>query len=822
MKEYSARKKVAKTAFGNRISTNNLKDGTGLFVCFEQGKQNGGFIVVKLTEEDFRNEKPKKENILSTIKLNNEAEVFGGASKLGKAIQETLRSSTEQISNYDFVNELQKKLKEILPNATLDYNKNIVFPTGQKQQSTYRQNGYQNGGYQSRFEGMTQDIDDLKPVVAIEELARQGYIRIIKEEDSSGNEVKIKYVFNDTATHGNTEFNTAVKRKGYLYEAQANQFNDFMAKKSGNSKAGSVGLMIHLMEHGMFGESLNTDPTVLRKKAIDFVKNNLLPQIPRTELVASLKENTNGLSLADNHDHIATMANKDTLKLISDFLLFRGMKQDTIDKLVERNSLATGDIYIGLVKKAMAKGGTKEKENYFNSNQAFFRLSEGKGNTYVGAERFEIARSPAGSPKPFIYDKKNVGGISGRYWEFGEHENPEFAMFHEAIIDGLSSYEFLKETDSFNADKVKYLSVQSTNGLTGFFKYNFGLDIEFKDNGWTQLKKCELKTFTSDITPDVREKYQETLGHKDIVFFDYENIDNSEIHNQIKMIQEATGLNIRTENRRENGYVNWNEYDRKRTIIFDNYNFKDFVSSVGLGFENNKVVTKNQYRGKPVNIKKEEYRTFVQQVKKEIIDFLGTDKLSFALDNDEAGLKHVKFFTELEKHFDLKVSYFIPNDHINKNTPLVKNIFKSEQSKTEEAIVKTHSNIKDLMTRIQQASDPKKKEEFENGLKKEQDKLKEQNEFIIGQKELFLDNTMEQYNALCKQGKHKDAYVLLDKYIDRRPTIDNNDVLKTYQSLKSSNPSLAKELLESKVKQLDFSPKKPVWKPKKKQNKRPS
>lgn len=733
---------------------NSVKgNGVSFHILNEKRAGVNNFIFL-LSRTDGEVSLPNEKDIFATVSTNsNDVKFLLNA--IGYSVQEESKRVDRPSHDYDIIEKIKEKTQNIDLQINVANNASRYLSKEQKIELERIANAKPEKRVYTSDE---KEILKIRPYALLKTLHDNQIIYISKEEPN-GNELKVKFEFVDQSKYGNKKFNISVAKLDSSAGNKAQLFNDFANQKNKDLGMGSVALVAHLGENGFFdfNELSNEDKVEYAK---DYFKNNLLSLVPENY---KMEHNDDGGKSIYFKNKVVTFQPIErevpyVKSTMIDFIRFRGISQETIDSLIENNNLIFGDFYNSRITVEFDNDGN-EKKNYAYKNAPYFRLHEGwmkPGykllNSPFGAERFEVKRTPTG-PKPFEYDKKNIGSVDGKYWTYGDQHQPEKALIHEAIIDGISSLEIFKETDSIDPNKQRYFSIQGTSHLKKFFQKNIGF--------WSETKKIkgvdhvhstyqEYKEFKNPLDDFALEQYREKLGHKEIVFFRYPetNIKKRYIENNLKEIQNLFGCKLNIVDKNERSDIYFDDYRDKDVLLVDEHNYNDFLDSICLNIFYNKK--KGQYDISTVNEKfySRELNDFNKtKIKSQIKSFFGTEHLVFVLDNDHAGLKFMKVFTELERHLGIPVSYMLPDD-LASTSPYEE--FKGMSSKD------MHSK----------------------------------------------------YCAFVQKGEFDEAYKLLDNYISQRPNIDNNDVLKAIQKAKTDNPQLAKQLIESKLEQL-----KPVHSP---------
>lgn len=724
---------------------NYTNKGVGIHIYNKNGK-----FIFTLSKADSEQDIPEQQNIFSIIRTDENEKASFLLKTIGNSIKE-LYQANRNVFDSDIINTIQKYTQ----NHYFDF---WISNTATKYVSPAEKAQLAENKKKAAFERKNISDDDkeilkVRPYALLQTLQREGIINITGEEPN-GNEVKVKFEFINQTKHGFKKFNISVSRLDASAGNKSQIFNDFANQKNKSLGTGSKGLIAHLGENGLFNfNDLGNDEKIEYSK--NYLLNDLLPRVP-DELKMEPEDNTSrGLYFKNKTVTFQPIEreNKRVERDMVDFLKYRGISDEKIQSLFDRNNIIIGDFYNSRIVPEYDKKG-KLMPNYSYQNAPYFRLTQGwlkPGykylNTPYGAERFQIKRTPAG-PKPFNYDKKNIGSVDGKYWTDGEQFEPEMAFIHEAIIDGLSSYEILKATNGLvDPNKQRYFSTQGASHMKRFFSKNVGF--------WTETQEVRGKKVTKSNFIEFRENkyemdennlknYREQLGHKELIYFKVKDDKKpyNFIEGQLKEFNKLFGckLNIIEVNNRSE--IDFDKYNTLTSILIDDENYSDFLDSTKLHIRYNKE--KQSYDVHTLYQKETEkpLNDFVKKkIRKQLLDFFKTDHLVFCLDNDHAGLKYVKLFTELERHLGIKASYMIPDD-IAKAQP------------------------------------------YEN---------------YMG---MSLSDMMDKYSGFVSKNEFENAYELLDQYIKQKPDIDNNDVLKKYQELKVKDPQQAQKIIERKIQQL--------------------
>lgn len=699
------------------------------------------FIIVISKDLKKEDNVVNSNNIVSMIYFSSQDDLKESIKYIGEAAKNIWKLD-RQFFDMDFINFIKNSIEHL--NFDLWVSPNVSSFVTPEMKAQKLKDKEQKADAFKNLSDEHRDVLSVKPIVLLDTLSKLGFIRILKTSPNGSDEIKYKFEFSDKFSHGNTSFNISVKKHSALNDFSSDVFNDFSNNKNRELGLGSIGLMAHLGEFGLFSDFNNKSSEEKKEFSLNYLVDNIIPHVPENEKVTpnmnfstiNFDQKTVTFQPIERNDS----RSNESIQLLSDFLKYRCLDSELINLFIKENIIIAGDFYNSRIKDDFDNDGNK-KPNYAYTGVPMFRLRSGFKNNFSGAERFTIKRTP-NSPKPFEYDKLNIGSLNGRFFSFGEYEKPKKAIFHEAIIDAASSYSLIK-LGGENPDNYKYISTQGSSHLKGFCLKHLGF--------WTHIDKSnnEEKIVTKagyinktlkPLSMESKAELKEKLGDKKLVFCSYNKDLSKSTEYKLNMLKEFfSSVDIVDYKKRTD--VDLKSFDDDNTILVDNDNFYEFVESIKLNFEFNK------------DLKKTELKTFYTRenlvdlddkskarIRNKIVKFLGTDEIVFCLDNDHAGLKLLPVFTEMQRHFGMKVSYMIPNDF---------------------------------------------KYEMFSGLN--------------------LDNFMETYEKFVSNNKYDDAYQLLGKYISQKPIVDNNDVLKEYYKLLQTDKVKAQELIDYKMKQLKIN-----------------
>lgn len=705
-----------------------------LFTEKLNGKSLFTFILSLDEKEEFNI--VNRENILSTIHFENKDDAKLIISSIGKAIKKT-QTYERELYDLDIIESLKNEMSNI--NHFFWNKKNLTKFMSKEEKIKYEENKNLTNNDITEEDSI---LYATKPLIMIETLDKLGIIQILRLEPN-GDETKYKFKLNNGVS---TEFNISVVKREGLNGNKSNIFKDFYNSHTKGLGNGGLGILTHLGEYGLFGQShKNESPESKVKRAKEFFKEQIQSKIKEEDLIYTSESTSySRVFLEKNIDfQPIKKENEKTDLLMKDFLKFRGISEETINKLYKDDVIINGDVHLTRILEELKDDNISIKENYHYNNYPLVRLRKAD-NSFLGAERFEIKRDYKNTEKPFIYDKKNTGSLEGKFFAFGELEKPTLAIIHEAVIDSLSSYELLKEAN-LDADSVKYISTQGASHTKKFCSINLGFTTETKDNMTDSERKNRTKAvynniISKDLNEDILDEYKNLLKNKNIVFFDYGDTSTlvSIQLEKLKIIFEDRIKIIKKEKRSD---ISFNDYDKVNDFLIDQLNFNDFLDKLKLSYEFDKELKESVFKtcyskDNEVILDTRKKKT----IRNKIIKFFGTENVAFCLDNDHAGLPYVILFSEMKRHFDINVSYMIPDD------------------------------------------------------------LKYDN-----YKGLSLKSMMKEFNELTEKGSYEEAYDLLGVYIKQKPKVDNNDILKHYQKIKLENNVEAKSFLESKISTLNIS-----------------
>ena len=692
------------------INIHIFNDKNDVVVNGEKTAENiFSFIISKDDNKEYN--VVDKKNILSIISTKDQNLLKGIISKIGDAIKKVYTLDRE-IFDSDLIEGISENLKSVdktmwsTPNATIYISPEQKIINDQKPK-------YQKSTIYSENNTDDQALKATKPIIMIETLAKMGVIKIEKLEPN-GDETK--HVF--SLTNGSpARFNLSVVRAHGLSGHKSEFVKDFYNDDNKQLGSGGLKVLTHLGDYGLFGETAPNESNIDKiNRAKEYFKNQVLPNVNKNDMVFSSDDVVSKVYLGKSVSfQPITKNNTATNKLMKDFLLYRGLSENLIDDLFEKNIAFNGNSYVSRLQDEMKEDGSGFKPNYGYNNVPFLRLRKADGS-FFGAELFKISRT-SNKEKPFDYDKLNIGSLNGKSFMYGEMEEPKLAIVHEAIIDSLSSYEILRLAGA-DADAVKYISTQGSSHMRKFFSLNCGFWTDTREEVKPELRNKRTVMMREsvnykEITGQLETDYKEILLEKDIVFLDTGDMPLL-IQNQLGKLEKILNRKIRIENINSVSDVNFNNYDIANTVILNNENFSEFLDGIKLSYIHDAklkdTVFKNNYK-RLVEVQLTDKNKI--NIKRNIERFFGTKNIAFALDNDHAGLPFVILFAEMKRHFDINVSFMIPSDLKYKN--------------------------------------------FQG---------------------LMLKPMMEKFEKLCADDKHEDAYDLLHKYRKQKPICDNNDDLK--------------------------------------------
>lgn len=722
-------------------------NGVSFHILNEKRNDQDNFVfLLSRTEKEVA--LPEAKDIFATVTVPRENAKLA-LNNIGFAVQTESKRTDRQSYDHDIIELIKERDSSLQINVSSIASK---FVTQEEKNKIQAARVARANAPKKEYSSDDKEMLKVRPYALLKTLHNNQIIDISKEEPN-GDELKVKFEFVDQSTYGSKKFNISVAKLDASAGNKAQLFNDFSNQKNKALGMGSAGLIAHLGENGFLNiNELSNEDKI--KEAKSFFKSNILPLVPE-EL--KMEHNDDGGKMLYFKNKTVTFQpiekyNPYTKNTMTEFLEYRGISKETIEGLIENNNLIFGDFYNSRITVELDKFG-REKPNYGYKNAPYFRLKDGWSkpgyrllNENYGAERFEVKKTPTGK-KPFEYDKKNIGSVDGKYWSYGNQHNPERAIIHEAIIDGLSSLELFKESGVIDPNNQRYFSTQGASHMKKFFQKNVGIWTESKNvKGVEQIVTTsqEFKEFKNPIDDFGIEQYKEKIGHKEIIFFKYPSTSKKHyIENNLKEMQKMFGCNLKVIELKDRSEVDFSDYKDKDTLLVDEFNYNDLLDSLKLNIYYDRkekkysVSTINQrFYERPLN----DFNK--NKIRKNLETFFGTENLVYCLDNDHAGLKYMKLFTEMERHLGIPVSYMIPDDI---------------------ASDKPYDNFQGMS----------------------------------------LKDMFNQYTGFVKKGNFDNAYELLDKYIKQKPEIDNNDVLKTYQKAKKDNPKLAEEIMESKLKQLE-------------------
>jgi len=625
-----------------------------LFSDIVNGKKVFSFIISKDNKEE--NTVIDKQNIISMIHVNDQNDVKPLINKFGAAIK-SIYGLERPIHDYDLIDSIEKNIGDIEHDMWKNKNATKYLTPAQKIELAKKPKYEKSTIYGEE----DQDIRATKPIIMIETLEKMGLIRVAKTEPN-GDETKYKFTLNNS----NVDFNISVVRHHGLTGPKAELFKDFHNGHKAGLGGGGLGILTHLGEYGLFGDLPDGETNDMKiSRAKEFYKEQVRPNVKDEDMVYTKNNSVSRLYLGKSITfQPVKKPNKRTDTLLSDFLEFRGISKKVISKCFEEDIAFSGDFYVSRIQKELKEDQSGMKPNYGYNNAPYFRLRK-QGNGFFGAERFQIKRTNNKS-KPFEYDKKNTGSVDGKYFAFGEQKSPKLAIVHEAIIDALSSYELLDEAGA-DADAVRYLSTQGASHMKKFFIKNMGFWTDVKNDlkpeeRENRTKAVYINTNSKDISEELKEEYINQLKKKKIIFIDCGDTSKTML-SQLDILKDLLDGRLEIIKKDKRDDVNFKDYDVNSTLLVDKVNFTDFLLEMKLNFEydtkERKSILKTFYT-RDNEVKLDDRKKIT--IKNKIERFFGTKNVAFGLDNDHAGLPYVILFAEMKRHFDINVSFMIPDD----------------------------------------------------------------------------------------------------------------------------------------------------------------
>lgn len=545
----------------------------------------------------------------------------------------------------DFLKELNDNISKIKSEEA--WVNEYYLPSEKKQNNNFQNN-------KNKKSSKKQKVNQIKPVVLLETLEKMGLIVVENITPNTTGEDFWKYTIKNNYGTTNYNFKTSVKNKNFIINNAGNFvcniFNDVYNTSRGYG-SGSIGLINYLGCHGLFEDSLlgkeNDEKRYFRN--LNFLHDEVLPNVPKELLITELDKKDEVINL-DNYSRLP-IKKKGKEDLIKNFLLFRGFSEETISNLIKREKVYSG----------FFSQNSFEKGHKIHFNQIFVDLQNSEDET-VGSERFIIFQNQDGSYKS---SKFNTAKVSGNAFKING-KNPKMTIFTEAVIDALSQYELIKES-GLPVSNYNIFSVQGCGHLNNWFQHNLGFGFELNERFHDEYgkvfsvsKKEEFKT----LSPLKKEKYKKSLEQYDFYYVSL-NEDADQINlEKIKEFENLLNKKVTIINKEYRAqYIDYNQYDSKKSVFIDATNFDNFFKVNNLNFSYDDYDKEYALKEYFFKFEKEKLTSQkIEEIKNIIQEKLGTDTMAIAFDNDDAGRKYSVVVDYLREELGIKAINSIPEN----------------------------------------------------------------------------------------------------------------------------------------------------------------
>ncbi len=540
-------------------------------------------------------------------------------------------------------------------------------------------------------------VQQIKPVILLETLQEMGVIDVEDVQPNTTGEEFWRYKLSESSS--TFEFKTSVKTKNFIINngasPKANIFNDVYNSSKGYG-SGSIGVISYLGAHGLFEDPLSGKENGYKRymRSVDYLYEKVLPNVPKELLFETLQNQEDVVEL-DNFSRLP-FKKKGYEKNIKNFLMFRGISEETVDNLIKKEKVYSG----------FFSQNSFEKGHRLHFNQMFFDL-ENHENRVVGSERFILNEQNDGTFKTV---KLNTAKVAGNAFKI-RGSNPKVTILTEAIVDALSEYELIKHA-GLPVSNYNVFSVQGCGHLNNWFQQNLGFGFELNEDSQKDfgrvfsVEKVEKK---EKLSPAKKEKYVKSLSESDFYYVSTGTDQDAENIKKIEAINEEFGLKcsiIHKKYREE--YIDYSKFNSKTSVFLDDTNFDNFFNVNGLCFTYDNHDQEFSIKSYSVDYKKSELtRESIEQIKETMIENLGCCDLALAFDNDEAGLKYTAVTQYLEEDLGIKVYNSIP-ENVKPNSD-INDILKTYNSLREKSPEKAVQLLENHIQKVEPDYEFKKK-----------------------------------------------------------------------------------------------------------------
>lgn len=539
------------------------------------------------------------------------------------------------------------------------------------------------------FNKIFQVSNSIQPVFLIENLCKLGHLQKIAVLENGSDEEIFEYVSSST---GQT-YKTSVKSIAYLMtddninNPDSNVYKHFRPITNGGRS--SFGLLRDLINDGL---DIGIDPNQAQKSFNADIRRYIFEEISPLMDAANLADLTEGNFINDGY-HTQKVTNYSRLPKVVEnhqemnkfkrYFNGRGLSNELLDIMIQKELF-----FIGNFTKDSGVNGDSDPQlarDYIGNG--FFPITD-KLNRRTGAEKLTLLgskyNSPSQDPASMKIHKINTHIIQGNSFKFlSDSDKIKGTFIGEAVIDVLSSYELLLKAGE-NPNDYNYTSIQGTNNLSGFIEHNFGISYTKDRNRNYEYKYSEIKRDLVDLDDKDIDRIKKTFTSKFYFVNDIGNDENIQYMEKIKKFNEVFGIKI--------DIINVNSLtdnifkpEEEAACYTDRQSFDLLMNANGLHFRKSGDI----YSLKRKTILSDMTPENVEKVKKRMNDVLGSERLMFVLDNDNAGQLDISIINDLNKKYGFQFFDMTPklstkgfNQDIDVNDVL-KEVIKNQNSSQE-------------------------------------------------------------------------------------------------------------------------------------------
>jgi hypothetical protein len=525
---------------------------------------------------------------------------------------------------------------------------------------------YKNKSVSNGKAGSKKDtVQQIKPVVLLEVLKEMGVIDVADVLPNTTGEEFWRYKL--ISASSTFDFKTSVKTKNFIINngssPKANIFNDVYNSSKGYG-SGSIGLISYLGAHGLFEDPMAGKDNSYNRylRSVDYLNDKVLPNVPKELLFETLQNQEDTIEL-DNLSRLP-FKKKGFEATIKEFLLFRGVSEETVDNLINKEK-----VYGGFFSQ-----NSFEKGHKLHFNQMFFDL-ENANNEIVGSERFVINKHSDGGFKTF---KLNTAKVAGNAFKI-KGENPKLTVFTEAIVDAISEYELIKEA-GLPVSNYNIFSVQGCGHLNNWFQQNLGFGFELNENfqsDYGRVFSVEKYEKKEKLSPVKKEKYIKSMSEFEFFYVSTGTENDMENLEKLKLLEKELNVKVSVIDKKyREEYIDYSKFNKEASNFLDSTNLDNFLKVNNLCFSYDSHDKEFSLKSYSVIYQKGKLNpSSVDKIKEVMIDKLGTCNIALAFDNDEAGLKYSVLSDYLREDLGI-TAYDSTPENIRKETD-VNDILKS-------------------------------------------------------------------------------------------------------------------------------------------------